>query len=71
MKEEICIFLFFLWRIRRKYVFLHLNKIEKGMIEQLNKFFAVIVSSADVDSESALVRTGITVLRHQPDIKAI
>lgn len=71
MKVEICIFLFFLWRIRRKYVFLHLNNIEKGMIEQLNKFFAVIVSSADVDSESALVRTGITVLRHQPDIKAI
>lgn len=40
------------------------------MIEQLNKFFAVMVSGADVDSESALVRRGITVLRHQPDIKA-
>ena len=40
------------------------------MIEQLNKLFTVMVSDADVDSKSALVRTGITVLRHQPDIKA-
>lgn len=40
------------------------------MIEQLNALFAVMVSGADVDTESALVRTGMTVLRHHPDIKA-
>ena len=43
--------------------------IKMGMIEQLNELFAVMVSGADVDSKSALVRTGIAVLRHQPDIK--
>ena len=40
------------------------------MIKQLNELFAVMVSGTYVDSGSALVRTGITVLRHQPDIKA-
>ena len=64
-KEEKCSFL---WRIGRKYVFLHSNK--KGMIKQLNELFAVMASGADVDSESALVRTVITVLHRQPDIKA-
>ena len=40
------------------------------MIKQLNELFAVMVSDTGVGRESALVRTGITVLRHQPDIKA-
>ena len=40
------------------------------MIEQLNTLFAAMVSGANVDTKSPLVRTGITVLHHQPDIKA-
>ena len=63
-------FVFSCGRLEENVYFCTQMMIKMGMIEQLNELFAVMVSGTDVDSDSALVRTGIAVLRHQPDIKA-
>lgn len=40
------------------------------MVEQLNTLFAAMMSGANVDTGSSLVRTAIAVINHQPDIIA-
>lgn len=50
------------------FVYLHCNYKERNMVEQLHTLFAAMVNKTNVETKSPLVRVGLAVINHTPDI---
>ena len=50
------------------FVYLHCNYKERDMVDQLHTLFAAMVNKTNVDVKLPLVRTGLAIMYHTPDV---